>query len=64
MPVLALAGAGGRYADRIGPMMEEVATEVTAGVIPGAGHWLAEENPYAVAEALTNFVNAFQEQSK
>jgi pimeloyl-ACP methyl ester carboxylesterase len=64
MPVLALAGAGGRYADRIGPMMEEVATNVSVGVIPGAGHWLAEENPYAVAEALTEFANATQEKTK
>ncbi|UYY58061.1 alpha/beta fold hydrolase [Sphingomonas sp. S2-65] len=57
MPVLALAGAGGRYADRIGPMMEEVAADVSVGVIPGAGHWLAEENPQAVADALTAFAN-------
>jgi pimeloyl-ACP methyl ester carboxylesterase len=55
MPVLALAGAGGRYAHRIGPMMEEVADTVRVGIIPNAGHWLAEENPVAVAAALIDF---------
>jgi pimeloyl-ACP methyl ester carboxylesterase len=62
MPVLALAGAGGRYAERIGPMMEEVADNVSVGVIPRAGHWLAEENPEAVADALTAFVSQEIEQ--
>jgi pimeloyl-ACP methyl ester carboxylesterase len=57
LPVLALAGAGGRYADRIGPMMREVAESVAVGVIPHAGHWLAEENPQAVATALQNFAH-------
>lgn len=57
MPVLALAGAGGRYVERIGPMMEEVAGTVSVEVIQGAGHWLAEENPEAVAKALIRFAS-------
>lgn len=61
MPVLALAGAGGRYATRIGPMMEEVADDVSVRVIPQAGHWLAEENPQAVVEALAAFAQTPKE---
>lgn len=57
MPLLALAGAGGRYASRIGPMLEEMAQSVSVTVIPKAGHWLAEENPEAVANALAAFVS-------
>lgn len=57
LPVLALAGGGGRYAERIGPMMEEVATSVEVAIIPRAGHWLAEENPRAVADALAAFAS-------
>lgn len=57
MPVLAVAGAGGRYARRIGPMMEEVAEDVRVAVVPAAGHWLAEENPEALATALIEFAS-------
>lgn len=56
MPVLALAGASSRYAKLLGPMMREVARNVTFVPIPGAGHWLPEENPQAVTEALTHFI--------
>ncbi|MBS7546426.1 alpha/beta fold hydrolase [Ancylobacter oerskovii] len=58
MPVLALAGAAGRYATRIGPMMLEVAETVDIAVIPRAGPWLAEENPAALAKALTAFARS------
>lgn len=57
MPLLALAGAGGRYATRIGPMLEEMAQSVSVTVVPNAGHWLAEENPEAVADALSAFAS-------
>lgn len=57
MPLLALAGAGGRYATRIGPMLEEMAQSVSVQAIPNAGHWLAEENPEAVADALATFAS-------
>lgn len=56
IPVLALAGASSRYAKLLGPMMEEVASDVTAVAIPGAGHWLPEENPKAVVDALLAFL--------
>lgn len=57
MPILALAGAGGRYATRIGPMLEEMAESVSVTAIPNAGHWLAEENPEAVADVLAAFAS-------
>lgn len=55
MPVLTLAGSSSRYAKLLGPMMEEVATDVSFVAVPGAGHWLPEENPNAVAKALIAF---------
>lgn len=55
VPLLALAGAGSRYATRLRPMLQEVVEGVTITVIPQAGHWLAEENPEAVAHALIGF---------
>jgi pimeloyl-ACP methyl ester carboxylesterase len=54
MPVL---GVGGECS--AGPFMaqilEPVATEVRPVVIPGAGHWLGDENPAALADALLAF---------
>ncbi len=54
MPVLALGGE-----KSFGPMMavtmRAAATDVTAGVVPGSGHWIMEENPtatVALAEAF------------
>jgi len=38
-------------------MMQEVARDVSVVVVPEAGHWLAEENPHAVAQALTHFAS-------
>jgi pimeloyl-ACP methyl ester carboxylesterase len=57
MPVLALAGSGSRYAKLLGPMLEEVARDVSFVAIPGAGHWLPEENPAAVTRALIAFAD-------
>lgn len=37
------------------PMMLEVATTVTGVTITRAGHWLAEENPTDVAQAIIDF---------
>lgn len=52
MPVLAL---GGQYSAGPGVMAaaQAVADDVRGGVVPDAGHWLAEENPeYLLAELL------------
>jgi pimeloyl-ACP methyl ester carboxylesterase len=54
MSVLAVGGVS-----HAGPMIEKlwspVATDLTTAVIPEAGHWLADENPSATAEALAAF---------
>lgn len=55
MPVLAVAGECGSYAGIVGPMMRELAERVTEVTIANAGHWLAEENPLALCEALIAF---------
>jgi pimeloyl-ACP methyl ester carboxylesterase len=57
MPVLAM---GGEYS--VGPgaaqSMSAVASNVKTAIIPGAGHWLPEENPSAVIEQLQTFLAA------
>jgi pimeloyl-ACP methyl ester carboxylesterase len=37
-------------------MMREVAEQVTAVRVPRTGHWIAEENPAAVVEAVLDFI--------
>jgi pimeloyl-ACP methyl ester carboxylesterase len=44
MPVLALGGEMS-FGEAIVPMAREVATDARGGAVPGAGHWIAEENP-------------------
>ena len=57
MPVLALGGerGAGEY-----PLMamRALADDVRGGVIPRAGHWLTDEQPAALAEALLAFLAA------
>jgi pimeloyl-ACP methyl ester carboxylesterase len=55
MPVLALGGEksfGGTMAE----IMRVVATNVEAGIVPGSGHWIMEENPRATVELVTAFL--------
>lgn len=57
MPVI---GIGGRY--NMGPaaaaMLAPVAESVTGAVIEGAGHWVSDENPQALADVLLDFFAA------
>ncbi|MGW4987784.1 alpha/beta fold hydrolase [Streptomyces mirabilis] len=55
IPVLAI---GGEYSTGTGPEqdMRLLATDVTGLVIPGAGHFLAEEAPEALTKALLDFL--------
>lgn len=55
IPVLALAGESSAFNTVMKPMMEEVADQVSFAIIDRAGHWLAEENPLTVAQALVDF---------
>jgi pimeloyl-ACP methyl ester carboxylesterase len=51
MPVLAI---GGEYAmgPSVGQLMQPFARDVTPVVIAGSGHWIAEEQPEALVDAL------------
>jgi pimeloyl-ACP methyl ester carboxylesterase len=55
LPVLAVGGAISTTGKLMEPMMREVADNVTARLIPGAGHWIPEEQPGALAQALHEF---------
>jgi pimeloyl-ACP methyl ester carboxylesterase len=55
VPVLGIGGV-----NSFGPLaadgMRGAATDVRGVVIPGAGHWIAEQNPQATLDALTTFL--------
>jgi pimeloyl-ACP methyl ester carboxylesterase len=59
MPVLAV---GGQYSVGEGMLntMKLVATDVRGVTIPGAGHFVPEESPTEVAQAILKFVSATQ----
>jgi outer membrane protein TolC len=44
------------YGDHVGEAMQPLAANVQTVVIPGAGHWVAEEAPEEVLAALTGFL--------
>lgn len=54
MPVLAL-GAEFSGGPSIAEMMKGLAENVRGGVVKGAGHWLAEEQPTVIADHLLTF---------
>ena len=55
MPVLVLNGERGIPQAQLLAGVEQVATDVTADLIPNSGHVFAEDNPAWVADRLTNF---------
>jgi pimeloyl-ACP methyl ester carboxylesterase len=55
MPVLAIGGERS-YGPGVGGAMESLAADVQSVVIPGAGHWVAEEAPEEVLAALNAFL--------
>jgi pimeloyl-ACP methyl ester carboxylesterase len=56
MPVLALGGASSTTGPVMDSMMRQVAGNVTSRRIAGTAHWIAEENPSALAEELLLFL--------
>lgn len=56
IPVLAIAGAISNSGPLLEEMMLEVADNVRAIRIPSTAHWIAEENPQALATALLEFL--------
>lgn len=55
MPVLAL-GAEKSFGAGQADDLRFVATDVTAGIVPGSGHWIMEENPDATIKLVTDFL--------
>lgn len=55
MPVLGISGAGG-LGSMYGRHLQHVADNVRSTVVEGSGHWVPEEQPAAVMEALLNFL--------
>jgi len=57
MPVLGIGGASS-FGPTMALVMRSAATNVSEGVIPGAGHWLMEEQPEATVKMVVNFLDA------
>jgi pimeloyl-ACP methyl ester carboxylesterase len=55
IPVLAMGGMTSTSGAVIEAMANEVAHDVTGIRVPGTAHWIAEENPAAVTQALLDF---------
>lgn len=56
MPVLAL-GAEKSYGLKMKADLDQVATNVTGGVVPASGHWVMEENPQATTKLVVDFLS-------
>ncbi len=56
MPVLALGRERGAGAYML-PAWQALATQVQGGVMAGAGHWIADEQPAALVQRLAGFFN-------
>jgi pimeloyl-ACP methyl ester carboxylesterase len=55
MPVLALGGEKS-YGSGIATELGFVASNVTGGIVPNAGHWVMEENPQATTTLVVDFI--------
>jgi pimeloyl-ACP methyl ester carboxylesterase len=62
MPVLAIGGAAS-WGERAGEGMKPAADDVQTVVIPGAGHWVAEQAPEEMLAALTTFLAPYRDGS-
>jgi pimeloyl-ACP methyl ester carboxylesterase len=60
MPVLAIGGAAS-FGDHVGDAMKLVADDVQSVVIPGTGHFVAEEAPDEMLAALAAFLAPYRE---
>jgi pimeloyl-ACP methyl ester carboxylesterase len=59
VPVLAIGGAESSGA-MVGDTMQLVADDVQTLIIPGTGHWVAEQAPKELLAALTAFLAPYQ----
>jgi pimeloyl-ACP methyl ester carboxylesterase len=60
MPVLAIGGEAS-FGDHVADALNAVADDVESVVISGAGHFVAEEAPDAMLEALTSFLTPYRD---
>ena len=60
MPVLAIGGAAS-YGDHVAHAMESLADDVQGVVVLGAGHWVAEQAPDEVLNALIAFLAPYRD---
>jgi pimeloyl-ACP methyl ester carboxylesterase len=60
MPVLAIGGAES-WGEEAGNGMKPAADDVQTVVIPGAGHWVAEQAPEEMVAALTEFLAPYRD---
>ena len=60
MPVLAIGGAAS-FGEDVGNAMKLVADDVQSVVIPGTGHFVAEEAPEEMLAALTAFLAPYRD---
>jgi pimeloyl-ACP methyl ester carboxylesterase len=59
MPVLAIGGGGhGGLGSLEGDQLNDYATNVTAKVLPGCGHWLPEECASTLNQVVVTFLTA------
>ncbi|MGZ9112561.1 MAG: alpha/beta fold hydrolase [Rhodoplanes sp.] len=63
MPILAIGGDRS-YGAHVGEAMSQLAENVQGVVVPGAGHWLAEEAPEALLAALAPFLAVYREAAR
>jgi pimeloyl-ACP methyl ester carboxylesterase len=60
VPVLGIGGANS-WGERAGDGMKAAADDVQTVVIPGAGHWVAEQAPEEMLAALTAFLAPYRD---
>jgi pimeloyl-ACP methyl ester carboxylesterase len=60
MPVLAIGGAES-WGEEAGNGMKPAADDVQSVVIPGAGHWVAEQAPEEMVAVLTEFLAPYRD---
>jgi pimeloyl-ACP methyl ester carboxylesterase len=59
---MSVLGIGGEtsHAEEVGNAMKSLANDVQSAVIPGAGHWFAEEAPEETVTVLTTFLAPYR----
>ena len=62
LPVLAIGGSHG-IGEAVAITMKLVADEVQSVIVPGSGHWVAEEAPDELLTALTEFLGPYRNAS-